>query len=1690
MKKTRKVLSLVLAVLFAFSSMPVVYVGTGAADAVTYALDETGTLENPTRPVEASGSFPHHDLVKLTVEIFNTDYTFYQTKNEEHFALTQSYYLQKVNASGLTLSFENVGLFEKKTSDMTNPDSANLEWRGNEDDGLWEVPGIKDNRTDKFIANHLVSEEWEATTSASQAITTFPFEMPEDSRYAWNYNIIFKGNSAEQVGEHNINYYQQLKWRWDSNKDSDFAKVDLRLQTRIRILDAREFEKELTRLENIVANPEEYTQAYVSSAQAILNDIPATLKNYTEVYDQSVIDKHTEIMKNLSFNAADYTKYNELYTALSSITNTKGAYTDDSYATFKDEIQKINTSLSKSLDKTQQSVVDAATKALQDAFAKLVATDLSDDDTSSGWTSRDKGYGYIDARIDRTSFKFMQVSDYQKFQFDQSFYIRRYGGYSASYFHGLYFEENYPTCGSSICAGDVNLTNGTTEFLNRMDQSQLATVTAKNENGTSITAKEYNKWIWDGSVDNAGNSIVENGLLKHDHKIAKDDVFSGGEYLAYAADSSPVFYGRPANDYGEIDLTYVYRLGYEHDLSESVFPNKKKYHWHIPTTIEVTDVRQLISVVEEAENKIENADDYSDEYITSLKAATTGIPIEMTRGVEYYTQEEVDALYNQINNVLTAGEEGAKAYADYAEYTELLEKLMAVENQSRYTEESFEKFEDKVYEINKNLPKNLPASEQAQVDAAVAALRAAYAELEFYEVGDDNSFNSSDLPDNMGFSPLDFKVSNTEYTFMQTYDGQKFALETELYLESTNDNYDAYICGLQYSMVKSGDTTCADRGEAADTGCHNLENIIVPKPEDDPDFKFTDSFLDIVSEGVEKAAKDAKGKYIPASDGTGTIGQNTTWVFDAARSVGSSFISDGKIKYESVISTAPHYATSEVLCVGFDGGASGDAEGFEAMYSWRLGWGYRERHILDNLVNLSSTTYRHVHIPVKVKLTDARALNSLYEQACNILKGKGDVSYTLETLINLNEACKSTPQDMVYGETYYTQDAVNTEYAKLKAAFDQLESGADYSDYFDVYTKAEEIINSGNKDDRGNQLYDEEAYNKFVENVTNIDNALRKDLENTKENQDTVNAATQGIVDALTTLEETKKADYSKLNDAMAEAEEILNAPEGTYTDKTIEAVQKAYDDAKNLPKNLSAADQAQIDAARDALKEANAKKEFKADYSEYNEAYDKVQYIIDNPGKYTEETIKAAEQVMGTAGAINKDLADTAANRVIIKNATDELNNMLKNAVETADYTKFNEAYKQVEEIANDTTGNYTDETIQAAKDALSEADTLPKDLPNNHQNQAQVDEATGKLVDMLEDAQIRADYSGFDEAYQEIEDILNNPDSYTSETVENAQAAKNAADELGKNQPAENQDAVNKVIQDLIDAKTNAQEKADYSGFDEAYQEIEDILNNPDSYTSETVKNAQAAKDAADELGKDQPAENQDAVDKVIQDLVDAKTNAKDKADYTDYNELKEKLDAIIEAGNVNENGEPIFDEDAFKDFVEAFEKIEEGLDKDLSSEYQDEVDSATKALEELEDVLEENRIATSTVIDPETTTDSLKDKVIEEGGYNPDEVIVEFKNYLGEELAGADFVGTGSTMRVILKSTGELLEFKLFIVMGDVDGDGDVDADDYSIAKLVGVGMHSYAEENKYFFTANDMDADGYIDVIDTALLRRMY
>ena len=1319
------------------------------------------------------------------------------------------------------------------------------------------------------------------------------------------------------------------------------------------------------------------------------------------------------MLKDVSLNSADYTEFNQLYKNLKSITNGKGAYTDESFNAFKVEIAQINANLPKNLDKTKQSTVDEATQALRDAFNKLIVKDVTENKTPGSYTTTGASSddGRLSVYLDNTVYYFMQTKDDQVFELSQTWTISRgasESGTETPNIYGLVLDTadlSSPDEGDdNECLTDIVLSpNNTSAFISHLTSDSVTQYTASDEKGNSVTNYEFKRW---NEVDSNGNDNPDTTVTDGTGLFNPNRSFDVKANTSYYFEVTPQFKGMSSSESGEATYNFLQRLGTEFVTGRvlGIIGGKTRTkHFHFNTTVTITDVRQLISAVADANETLANPGTHSDAYITALQAAVDSVPVEMLRGVEYYTQAEVDKLYNDITNI-------PEDVADYSEFVEVFEWMLG-ENKNKYTDESYAVFIEEIYAINQNLPKNLSADKQTTVDEAVYALYAAHDKLVSVHLNSDNVITQEDIDgisDIDTNNPLAFTLASTQYNFMQVADGQKFAIRTEFTARNSKSRYTCDLLSLKFSTVTADTigTICEGR-ETPDTGCHNGEAVTLNQSE-------------IVVNAVEGV------NVYSAMNDAGDIAEYNTWV----NTEGVALSTNGILNDPTTLSTSDSSAYAEMYYTGPTGNHEAYTGIVDATFAFRLGWQYYEKVLGIN----GTTIKRHAHIPVNIKITDARALNALYEETDAILKGKTDKNYTFNSLLNLYNTFNKVDPDMAYGSEYFTQDQVNAEYAELKAAYDALQEGADYSEYFKAYVQAEKIINTNNTDSRGNALYEEDAYERFVETVTNIENGLDKGLADTTENQATIDTATQGILSALSELENYELADYSKLNDAMTEAEKILAEEEanpGTYTQETIDAIQNAYDNAlenafNNDPdavhKELHVDQQATVDAAASVLEAAIADKEYKADYSEYDEAYEKVQDIINNPDKYTEETVKAAEDAMKTAGAIDKDLADTADNRVIIKDATDALKDVVNNAVEKADYSKLDDAIKGAEEIVNNP-DKYTEESVKNAQDALDAADALDKDLEKNDENQA----------------------------------------------------------------------IINDVVQDLIDSVTNAKEKADYSKLDDAIKGAEEIVNNPDKYTEESVKNAQDALDAADALDKDleKNDENQAIINDVVQDLIDSVTNAKEKADYTDYNNAKTQADNLV---NDDGNGNPIYDEETFQQYKDKITEIDNGLDKNLpkTEENQKTVDDAAQALKDLRTELDATKGSEQETIDPETKVDDLIDDIINDitqnQGYTKDEIIVEFKDYTGKELAGEEFVGTGSTMRVILKSTGELLEYKLFIVMGDVDGDGDIDENDYETAKLVALEIRTYSEENYYFFIANDIDEDTVIDVLDVTLIER--
>ena len=1725
MKKTRKLLSIVLSVLVVFASLPVVY--TAAADAVTYATGNEGTIENPTYPVSESGEYNQNEVNNLSVVQKSLNFTFYQTMDNQYFRFAQLVQMEKY-----------CGTWDSLTVYING-----YNFNGN------------DANTVDFFNNHAGEFLWTAGTSASGK-TNFPngFEAAGTivgcTDYSWSLDVIFKGMSANESGEMNIGYSHLLDYTVTTDTTVNYQTP---ITTTIKVLDARQLVAEMEKAEDIIANKDDYTEAYVSAVEAVLISIPEDLKDFSVAYTQSQIDNYVKMFRDISENSADYTEYNRVYKNLSSITNSKGAFTDDSFIAFKNELNRINQALPKNLDYTKQNEVDAATQALKNAYGLLVSTDLSNSNTSAGYTTNGDD-GDMSFTIDNTSFKFMQTKDNQVFEYNQMWTIKRSGGNTARKFGGMILQTSAlgNACDNSTCRlNQIPAANNTQAFVDHLVAGCYATINARNEvgvineNSTTFNAPEF--LTWKEYTDASGTTLKDTTIIdstgSYIGSLDSDRNYEYSDGATYYLQNTPKFTGNPAGTYGEISMNYVLRTGWSYTTGGvfGLFGTKHSSHIHINNTIQVTDVRQLISAVAEAKNTIANPGTHSDAYITALKAAVDSVPVEMLNGVEYYTQAQVDKLYNDITTI-------PEQTADYAEFVEVFEMMSALSS-NKYTADSFNTFSDTIYSINQNLPKNLAVDQQATIDSAVDALYDAYNKLVTKHLNDDVVFTQDDIAASLGNNPLEFSIATTKYNFMLTEDAQKISLGLDLSARKNRTDYNCYIREIGFSNTISGAPAeyCN-----SDDFCHNLDQINAKNKKD------TEDVVRAVT-GLSALTTDESGNI--TANKAGVISEYTTW----KNISGSALSSNGYFIDNAKISTTESTAHAEMYFTGASGNQEANSGKYNGVCSLWFGWYYVQPFFGDE--GPSDELYRHVHIPIEINITDARALNTLYSEIKDILNDKSDKTYTLESLVALYNAFNKVPADMASGEAYYTQEEVDAKYAELKAAFSTATEGADYSEFFEAYVKGQEIVNTNNKDSAGNSLYDDDAYEAFTQQFTDIVTNL--DMNLPASDQTTVDEATTALNNALAVLEATKHADYSEFNEALAEIVKISKEEQenpGTYTQESLEAIQKAYNDALTLDRELPASEQATVDAVTEALKAAAENKKYKADYSEFDDAYSQVKDIVDNPYKYTDATVEAAEKALEEADKLNKDLPDTADNRTTIENATNALKDVLNNAEKSADYSAFEEAYKKVQEIAENKDGKYTDATVEAAQNALTEADKLDKNLPP--ESQSIVDEATNALQSVIANAQENADYTDFNEALDKLDEILNAPEgTYTDKTIEAAQAAKDAADALDKDLPASEQDTVDSVTDLINGVVDNADKKADYTEFDKVVEDLENIVNNPDKYTEETVKNAQDALDEANGVDKDLSSDDQAILDEITNGLKDVVNNAQEKADYTDYNNAKAEADSIV---NDDGNGNPIYDEDAFNAYKEAVNNIDTALDKDLPASEQETVDNAVTELESLKATLEAKKYYTVTFKDAEgnvlgtssyvngdvfgnltapalpedtdttayvgwvyadgtlakaddvvsgdmdVTVASEAKKLIakDESGvtidevtsfvsgieagttveevlskFDNDELVIEIKTYEGVDLASEELVGTGSTITLKSKYTGVIYETRMFIIMGDVDGDGDIDGTDFEISKSVGFESYTYPEEHNYFFVANDIDENGIINVLDAFYIGRM-
>lgn len=380
-------------------------------------------------------------------------------------------------------------------------------------------------------------------------------------------------------------------------------------------------------------------------------------------------------------------------------------------------------------------------------------------------------------------YRFILKEETQKFYFVQN--LRLQHQYELFHSKSTYFDKIGLYTGQALTGTpDVQPTEAQKEATNELIENynlQEAFWTADNDN-----AQE--------KVELAGSAYVE-GTIPSQYEFHANAVSGGNK-----------------NYYWDGLSSFETSVGFQKTFYNvlSWYLNEDAKNSGVPTnyivygiTLDVTDIRTLVAEVEKIKGILNNPAGYSAEQIEQYEKYIAAIPEGMVEGTTYYTQAQVDAVYNYI----TAAEDLADT-EEYMYYRQKAFELISKDTNDNYnhsdayTAESLAEFEAafKAVDIGEYLP--YPVSRQSEVDEATQALKVMFSNL----VGVNRQTHTSngttsdtvwettdgiDVPS--GDTANDhtvFKLSNTSYKFIQVTDDQKFSFAQELTGRAKNVSYD------------------------------------------------------------------------------------------------------------------------------------------------------------------------------------------------------------------------------------------------------------------------------------------------------------------------------------------------------------------------------------------------------------------------------------------------------------------------------------------------------------------------------------------------------------------------------------------------------------------------------------------------------------------------------------------------------------------------------------------------------------------------------------------------------------------------------------------------------------------------------------------------------------------------------------
>ncbi len=753
---------------------------------------------------------------------------------------------------------------------------------------------------------------------------------------------------------------------------------------------------------------------------------------------------------------------------------------------------------------------------------------------------------------------------------------------------------------------------------------------------------------------------------------------------------------------------------------------------------------------------------------------------------------------------------------------------------------------------------------------------------------------------------------------------------------------------------------------------------------------------------------------------------------------------------------------------------------------------------MNRLITLIRSAYEGLEL-VKADFTN------LNEQVANIPSDEVLALYKQEYV----DAIKAVVQTIDYGATIEEQDKVDEITEKLKAALAELTP----DNYRDAdYSGVEDAIADAGKLDRS----------KYV-NFEIVDNAIGNVVYGKKiVDQDEVDAMEKEIRDAIKNLGYVK-ADYSDVEDAIAEAEAVPN--KDWYANYYI-----IEDIIAGIDWNITLENQEQVNAYAVAIREAISNLTLaEADYSGVTDAI--------NDSKALEPLTDFNDEFVASLDlAISKVVAGYTKDRQAEVDAMEEeIRAVLATAEENllpADYTKLNDAIAYAESFVEAEYQNYDvvknaieavnwdlncrqKDEMQAQIDAIyaatkelklhpadySKVEDAIEDARYTYQNGAypytqesidKVEEAIAAInwdldiqsqtvvngyVDAINDAvegltYIRADYTELDKAIDAYEAL--DRDLYASLGQVDAYVAA-----INMNITIDKQDEVDAYAEELNKMLESLEYgPADYSAVTLAKQAFDTIIEShfePDDY--------KAAKDVVDSVEYGLTKERQAEVDKMAEDINNAIAllNAKIKsADLTALNDAVAAANAKI--SEMNATGYEI-EPESYSNLRNEMRDVSK-YDSTTKINEQENIDALTariiEATANLEFVFCIDLEGTGLVIDEEGYIYGFEEGVMAEDARELIKFVGAAELKIYETKNG---FGTGTMIQFVSTKDGSILGTYTVLVFGDANGDAVIDTFDVAyITELVNAGE----DEDKLLLKVLDLFKDGYLDAMDVSIM----